>query len=601
MANAFFDLHFHPLFKSFISYHEDKFPSQRKAADLVKSFRLNSKLANKIDDIILHMLQSQCSMDQCMQGGVRIGVASVANLEFGFADSKGFVSDIIKSEFTAPMDKKYFDKVKKGEVSYYRLLIKELDLYKQLAAQLNDPEKEKNLSDYRIGFLSRKDKMQAEELMNGKSMCLVFSLEGGHNLSRFKIGQTLEIDKDLHRLGDDTVDKMNTHNHPVSSLQDFHQDLWHSGMDLMYLTLTHLSHISEQFLATHAFGMKMLKHASFFPTGNGISALGKEVVEACYHMTKKTERKVKGKVVTEEVATPVLIDVKHMGLKSRQDLYELRREMKKNNPANILPPILASHVGVTGYSIIEWKNALKRQKCKVYNFEGVRCVEVQNDRKKCGEWGSGLNNEFTFNPWSINMMDDDIVEVLDSRGLIGVSLDVRLLGFQAKIGLNTGDQSEYLSTADFQTHFPYIGLLTLPGDKLESMAIAAESWLVPTKEERHPLCLCFNIIHIVTVGLLRSEVENPWEYICIGSDFDGMIDPLKTCSDASSLGELEYNLKKWLPVAADSYRKENGGPDIFDVKDKKGNKVSFNNLVSGILYENGKKFIVKWLQNDFDH
>lgn len=500
-----------------------------------------------------------------------MGVASIANLEFGFADSRGFVSDIIQSNFTAPMDKKYFDKVKSGEVSYYRLLIKELDLYRVLAK-----------SNTGVKFLNRKAKKNID---GEKGMHLVFSLEGGHNLCRMKVAQTLQIDDDVKDWEqNDSFTKEFTTNagigvNPAESIRKLHAVLWENDMDLLYLTLTHLCHISEQFLATHAFGMKMLKHASFYPSGNGISAMGRDVIDACYGMKQGNE------------ATPILIDVKHMGLKSRQDLYQLRKEK------GYTLPLLASHVGVTGYTIKEWKDSLKRQKCKVYNYEGVRSVEVQMERKRCGEWGSSINNEFSFNPWSINMMDDDIIEVLNSDGLIGVSLDVRLLGFQAKIGLNTADQSEYVSTSDFQTHFPYIGLLTLPGDKLESMAVDAESWLVPTKEERHPLCLCFNIIHIIAVGKLRTN-KDPWKQICIGSDFDGMIEPLKTCSDASSLQELEYNLLKWLPVAAKAYEKENGGMQIFPTGFMQ-DATKLRELVNGILFENGKRFMQDWVNGKF--
>lgn len=578
MATTYFDLHFHPLFKNYISAYEDKFPTQRNSGELVKAFKLSSKIANRVDDMVLHILQSQCCVDQCTENDQHtLGVAAIANLEFGFADSRGFLSDVLKSDFTSPMDKKYFDKVKNGEVSYYRLLHRELDLYRKLK------------EDGKLQFLSRKNPADIfEEKDSGikvtlKGMHLVVGLEGGHNLYRMKIAQTLKADDDTtgidpnDHFGKEFIKGSQMGINPVQSLNNLHQLLWKNDMDILYLTLTHLSHISEQFLATHAFGMKMLRHAAFYPSGNGISALGRDVIRACSNMQQD------GK------ACPLLIDIKHMGLKSRMDYYQMRKT------ESIKMPVIASHVGVTGYSIKEWKDALKRDKCKIYNYEGVRTVEIQMERRRCGEWGSAINNEFTFNPWSINLMDDDIIEILNSKGLIGMSLDVRILGFQAKIGLNTGDQSEYISTADFQTHFPYIGLLTLPGDKLEAMAEAAESWLIPTKEERHPLCLCFNIIHIISVGQLRTDLpdEAIWRSICIGSDFDGLIEPVKVCQDAGSVQELEYNLLKWLPVAAKAYEKENGGGMLqsFPQGD------ALKKAVRGIIYENGARFLQTWLRN----
>lgn len=591
MAENYFDFHFHPLFKNYISLYEEKFPSKRQD-DLAAEFKLNGQIANKLDDLVLHILQSQSSINQCIKGKVRIGVTAIASLEFGFADSKGFMSQILKSKFTAPMDKIYFDKVRGGEISYFLLMLKELELYRRMAG---DPHNKLNI-------LSRKnvspellksdidENNDAEFFAMEKINCAI-GLEGAHSLCRYKIGQTIHKDlgpaaadiemkdslakifKSGYKDQDGSEKEVGTD--PVKSLKGLFQGLWEMNFDILYITLTHLSHISEQFLATHAFGMKMLKHAAFYPVGNGLSELGKQVINACYRNEMGT------------INYPILIDIKHMGLKSRQDFYAYRKEQ---NHAKI--PVVASHVGVTGYSISEWRNALNRDKCQVFNFEGVRTVEIEMERRRCGEWGSSLNNDFTFNPWSINLMDDDIQEILESDGLIGLSLDVRILGFQAKIGMSSSDQSEFITTADFQTHFPHVGLLNLPGASLESMVEAAESWLVPTKEERHPLCFCFNVVHIVSVGQMRTT-KDPWKNICIGSDFDGLIEPLKICRDTASLNELEVSLKRWLPVASKAYAAENGGGNVLEKK----TNVEVDQLIQGILYENGKRFIKQWLRN----
>lgn len=163
-------------------------------------------------------------------------------------------------------------------------------------------------------------------------------------------------------------------------------------------------------------------------------------------------------------------------------------------------------------------------------------------------------------------MDEDITEILNSNGLIGISLDVRILGFQSEFGIQLTSDNEYLSTADFQTHFPQITVQNLPTNNLESMISENESWLIPTKEDRHPLAFCFNIIHIIQVALLRTEIGEPWKHICIGSDFDGLIEPLKVSPQVTSLDELEANLIKWLAVAEEAYVKENGGKCVLSKK-----------------------------------
>lgn len=577
MSTSFFDFHFHPIFKKFITQYEPYFPTQRKSHDLEARINLKNFMADKVDDWFLHILQSQSALSDCVRGGTKLGVAALANLEFGFADSKGTMASILKSDFTKPMDRKYFEMVQKGEVSYYRMMLKELDLYRAVCKQ--NPQ---------IQMICRKNHKNLKDL--NATLKLLVSLEGGHNLFRLKIGQTIVHDSvaqySAYDQNDSFTKSMNDGPkmgiNPIESLKNFMQLLWDNDMDMLYMTVTHLTHVTEQNLATHGFGMKMLKHPSFYPAGNGLTPLGKEFIKACGDLKLTNEK-------GEKVSAPVLIDLKHLGLKSRQDLYQFREAN------NIKLPLVASHIGVTGYSTNEWKQAIKNNKSKIYNYQGVRTVEVQTERKACGKWGSIVNNDFSFNPWSINLMDDDIVKVLESNGLLGVSLDVRILGFQAQIGLNTGDTSEYLSTADFQTHFPHISLQNLPVEKLETMAVEEESWLIPTKEDRHPLCFCFNIIHIVTVGYLRGpEGINPWNHISVGSDYDGLIEPMKVCYNILSIDDLEYNLLKWLPTAAKAYYDENGGVEFIqkDLKDL----TKLKSIVKKIMYENGERFVNNWLK-----
>ncbi|RNI30684.1 amidohydrolase family protein [Rufibacter latericius] len=572
---SYFDFHFHPVFKQFITRYEENYPSGRAAVELTKPMDLKNDLMDVVDEEVLHILESQCSLEQMTKGGVRLGIANVVAMEHGIADSEGFIAKLLRSSWTRPMDQRYLKNIRLGEVSYYRMFIKELDLYRSLAKVPY------------IQFLTRKSPTQIDE----SKFFIALGMEGGHNLSRLKVAkpnlydtQPINGNGSLGAIYDDFC-KPDTAT-VTSSLQRLQQALWEEGMDLFYITLTHLSHIIEQPLATHAFGMKMLKHGAFYPVGNGITPLGKEVIDAAYTMV------VGGK------PTPILIDIKHMGLKSRQDFYAYR----KQNPQNENIPIIASHVGVTGYSLPEWVDSMTET--AAFNQSGIRAVEVMTRRRKAGDWGSGLNSEFTFNPWSINLMDEDIIEVLRSGGLIGVSLDVRILGFQAKIGMSSKEQSEYLSVPDFKTFFPDVQVRGLSPEPLEGME-TMESWLVPTKEERHPLSLCFNLLHIVSVAKSNKEeispkMTDPWQHICIGSDFDGLIDPVKICRDASKMPDLEKVLLKWLPIAEKAYRNENGGPSLLpstsrsEIDDDKVKQV-----VRQIMFENGKAFVQDWVNGTF--
>lgn len=603
--SKYFDFHIHPAFKNHLSNYDQNLPKiTGRKEDYTQPIKLTNVIINVMDDLILHILKSQSSIQQCQEINLHYAVAALSNLEFGFADSQGIFGGVLRSNFSNPLDKKYFDKVRNGEISYYRIMLMELSIYRHLD-QIGS-----------INFISRNStKKESSTVPN-----ILLSLEGSHNFSKYLVGNVNKLDYEKDRiinhhpkkmLSEDSIWKelVSTKSNcneinpaknndtdcyppfsqdPAVNFENFYKSLSRDGMDLLYLTLTHLTYINEQNLATHAFGMKMLKHPSFYPFGNGITASGYRILEKCYKMTNhKNEPR------------PILIDLKHLGLKSRQDIYKYRAKLTKAKyPIGTIDyakiPLIASHVAVTGYSYNEWSNALKKDSCTVYNYKGARAVSVEMKRKECGKWGSFVNNDFSFNPWSINLLDEDIVEVLKSGGLIGMSLDVRVLGFQSAFGINMADDNEYLSTADFQTHFPEIPVKNLPVKTVESAVAAEESWLVPTKEDRHPLIFCFNIIHIIQVGILKAKIEKPWLQISIGSDFDGLIEPLKISPNINSLDELEANINKWLLVAEAGYVEQNGGKTILAGKTPK----EFSEIVQGIMSSNGIQFIKKW-QNNF--
>jgi microsomal dipeptidase-like Zn-dependent dipeptidase len=570
MENLYFDLHFHPLFKTALKRFEEKYPSKRLAEDLLGELRLRNILTREIDDEILHFLQSQCCIEQLNEGNLKVGVFGIAPIELGFAASKGLIAKLLHSGFlTNPLDQKYFDKISSGEISYYGLFARELNLYRILQDTKN------------ITILSRKN---YKSLKNLKGISLALSIEGGHSLLRYMVNKPGIRDRIEMENGSKSSNLIDDFNGPptmsaAESLKRLTQALWLDEMDICYLTLTHLTHIDQQLLATHAFGFKLIKHQAALPIGFGLTAAGKEVIDAAYSMNVKNADGTNQKL-------PIYIDIKHMGLKSRLDFYNYRREKSYTTP------ILATHMGITGYSIQEWTSSLDDAKLSKKNQS--RCVELEINRSVSGFWGF-LNKKYTYNSWSINLMDDDIIEILNSAGLIGISLDIRILGIQSLLG--KGDKSEYMSTEDFRYFFPkkWSEISNTPYIEITSLD-AEESFAVPEKEDRHPLAIALTIVHIVSTGLLNTKVD-PWLHLCIGSDFDGLIDPIINCRSAKNYNKLESSLIQWLPVAEEIYRKEHAGPPILQRTNP--NEVDQDDLkqkVRKIMYDNGYAFIEKWLK-----
>jgi hypothetical protein len=562
-APQFFDFHLHPVFKKFICKYDAEYPSTRPLSELTGLFELTSPLVRLLDEEFLHILGSQACVDQLNAGHLTLGVAAIAPIERLFTNKNdgGLFGKILNSGLTKPLDLTYMNRVRDGQVSYYQLLIREINIYKRLH--------DANL----LHMLSRQDPVLT---MADAKPHLVLGLEGGHGLCRTLVNKPGLRDTSLpvikaDSLSDDFTKAFTTD--PAQSLQQLQQALWDQKLDLCYLVLTHLSHIDQQPLATHAYGMKMIKDASSYPMGNGLYLKGRQVIDAAYTL----QVTVKGEEAKQPA--PVLIDIKHMSLKSRLDFYAYRREK------GYQLPIIASHIGVTGYSISAWKEALAdASSMRLESGEPVAKIKV--NRKTAGFWGA-INREFTYNAWSINLMDEDIEAVLNSDGLIGLSLDVRILGWHD--ALSADEQDEYLSAEEFRFFFPerarQLGLL------------APESELIPTRQERHPLALCFNLLHLISVGLIRTDTD-PWQHICIGSDYDGLINPVINCRDTSQLPVLEDNLIRWLPVAEKAYRKENGGAPLLP-RNQHGevDLTRLKGLVRDALYNNGERFIKRWLAN----
>lgn len=118
------------------------------------------------------------------------------------------------------------------------------------------------------------------------------------------------------------------------------------------------------------------------------------------------------KVIHELLATDngprILIDIKHMSVRSRQEYYRFIQAYNRLNPGDKIP-ILCSHTGIN-------------------NFE---TMEASVARKDTG----GKNKKTDFHNWQINLANDEIRIIHESGGLIGIMLDKGILGSASYIDL----------------------------------------------------------------------------------------------------------------------------------------------------------------------
>lgn len=193
----------------------------------------------------------------------------------------------------------------------------------------------------------------------------------------------------------------------------------------------------------------------------------------------------------------VLIDVKHMSPKSRQRFYSLVKNFNSNNPAEDNIPIIASHVA----------------------YSGVRTLKEQMDYAPTGDFtrenaGSTINFQSYVNPsgplasyykWGINLCDEDIRNIVESNGLIGITFDQRILGYEGNKTINK----------------PLFWAQVI----LNTMMAFADAWMKESKQ---------------------ADPSRLWNCLCIGTDFDGIIDPINDFGANFEFPEFKVELNNAL-------------------------------------------------------
>ena len=548
-----FDFHYHLLFKHYI--HEK--PEPALAAN-VKT----RGLASVLNGIFGGPFNSQSSPTMVANSPLKIGVIAVISLEHAFANQ---VLHLLGINFSGalPLDQKLFERTRDGATTYYDEFKNQVKHYITHEADLKQPQ-------FDIHYLRRKDwaglKLpEIEKQLNaGTKKYMAFSIEGGHNLSN------VPINKDA---------KSHSPQLQLKAIQDG------SELDFISMNLCHLSSIREQTLGGFAQGVNKMsqiafKSNDFMPKNEfGITEIGKKVIRQAYtHDTK-----------------PMLIDVKHMSLYSRLHFYKIRDKLILEHPKAGRLPIISSHTGFTFTTVTDYIQN-KRFRSKHGSEEGDPSCIVEPENRKIGRTNDLVNKGLFCNPWTINLFDEDIVEIMESGGMMGISLDQRVLGTSNPAVDSVRDkyfEGEHVAKLEWEKLFRDG---QMPGaERIEFL----EGIFAP-RNERHLMLLCHHIVYAVRIGyeyMNWTDGKSPWDCICIGSDFDGLINPLNGFDNVDSFKDLERQLNKYLPQA-DKYLKKENGRKALDY-DTNGNldEDKLKQYIQKFLYRNGLSFIARYLTN----
>ena len=316
-----------------------------------------------------------------------------------------------------------------------------------------------------------------------------------------------------------------------------------------------ICHMQQNAFCNHAHGIQLFNPSYFFPRENGITDWGKEVIQMM-------------------VAKKILVDIKHMSLKARKDLYRLYNE---NGDNNYLQPIICTHAGTTGIPMIKCVDYLYRKPKKLEDVYEVSYLKPK----------SRHDEETYHNCSSINLYDEDIEIIFLSGGIVGLSFDQRILGFADEnvlTNVTVPHDVEYISHREAATFFGPGNPSDLPLCINDDIVWKSEDFdnLKPVLYiDMHRRFLINNIIHILWVAHNHPgiDIKKAAKQICIGTDFDGLINAIDCCKEATGLQQLKEDMKEGMINMLELI----GLDAVFN---------NVDNLLDDIFYNNGKNFVL---------
>ena len=178
-----------------------------------------------------------------------------------------------------------------------------------------------------------------------------------------------------------------------------------------------------------------------------------------------------------------------------------------------------------------------------------------------------------------------------SGGLIGLSFDQRILGFTDENVLRnvtTPHDLEYIS--ELEAGF-FLGPnpSSLPAWTDDDKIWTSQDFenLDPAfNKELHPLFFLNQVIHILVVAKNNEllDMKQAMKQICLGSDYDGLINAVDHCKQADKLNNFKDIAFEKMPRLLRKAKLDKEGIDV-------------PTLIENIFYNNGRDFVLNRLRS----
>ncbi len=284
----------------------------------------------------------------------------------------------------------------------------------------------------------------------------------------------------------------------------------------------------------------------------------------------------------------ILVDTKHMSVAARLQYHKIVAERKKDHGDDI--PIVQTHTALAGR---------KSMQKAVDHGGAIRSSEISNPE---------LNND------DINLFDDELIDIIRSDGLFGIMLDEKRL-LNAKVlpklarsntipDMKTFKQrkkilkKENVRLFKAETKIRWTLNASSPAYKkamaaIEAQKKAREQQLIEPLKPVFLGILFTQFFHIARVVEAASGLPDTaaWDHICIGSDYEGVINPVDIYPQASCLSTLYTDLTGF-------WQK--------NISASPGNPFAHytfgldpDTIVKKILWDNAMDFLRKYFHDDY--
>jgi microsomal dipeptidase-like Zn-dependent dipeptidase len=443
---------------------------------------------------------SQANFEALVKANVRLACVSIVPIEKKMI-MPSLVKDKKSHDTTAcisGISKKYdFEQLKTEEINYFDDLVSHIEYLLSYKDKPHDVDGKPFTCKFPTSGVQLANMLQETD-----ALAVVLTIEGGHSLTHSIEYKDVSDTPEFKDLALKNVKRLKG----ILPLRDNDASKI-LGIPIFSLGLNHFfwNGLSGQARTLSKAQNLLMSQKSHID--EGVTPLGVAVVELLLENTEGRR---------------ILIDIKHMSLATRKWYYGFVKEKRKKGD-NI--PIICTHSGIAGLSWNDEKYTHKDRKNKLHT--------------------SFLNN------WTINLSNEDILEIYHSKGMIGLQLDKKKL---------CGSEALKLIASTFV------------GSK--------------QRKEVYVKIIAANILSVIKA----INHKNAWNILCIGSDYDGLVIPFDTYPTSAEFGLLATDLVHFFsnPVAIST---------LFSVEDIKRLMFGFTamGIVEKIMSSNLRDFMVEHL------